>query len=110
MEIVLGAYRITMGMQMGACLFIHRRLSNYSRNYGGDIMRRLPHYHGNNEGDTVKLTFHYKGVYGDTTVKHRQRSEAHMLNNHGNQHGQNILQFATRESFSERPQRAENCG
>lgn len=79
----------------------HRRLSNYSRNDGGDITRCLPHYHGNNEGDTAKLTLHYKGVYGDTTAKH---------NHHGNQHGQNIRQFAARESFSQRPLRAENCG
>lgn len=89
----------------------HRRLSNYYRNDGGDIMRCLPNYHGNNEGDSVKLTFHYKGLYGDTTTrKHNQISETHMLNNHGNQHGQNILQFAAPESFSQRPQRAENCG
>lgn len=87
-----------------------QRLSNYSVNDAGDIMRCLPNYHGNNEGDTIKLTFHYKGVSGDSTLGHNQRSEAHILNNHGNQHGQNILQYAAQESYSQRPQRAENCG
>lgn len=82
----------------------------HRRNDGGETMRCLPNYHGNNQGETIKLAFHYKGVYGDTTLGHNQRSEVHILNNHGNQHGQNILQYAARESFSQRPQRAENCG